>query len=141
MTLIEECVFCRIVRGIIPCRKLLETDKIMAFLDAHPLSPGHTLVIPKFHGERLHVIPDEYLADMLLAAKRIAQKAFAQQGIDYNILQNNGRLAHQDVNHLHMHIIPKPSACVGLELNWNPINMTQEEMETICQKMSLSLSE
>jgi diadenosine tetraphosphate (Ap4A) HIT family hydrolase len=52
------CIFCKIIRGEIPSFKLLETDKILAFLDINPLSRGHALLIPKTHGEKLHDVPD-----------------------------------------------------------------------------------
>ncbi|KNC76451.1 hypothetical protein SARC_11052, partial [Sphaeroforma arctica JP610] len=67
---------------------------------------GHILVIPKYCGERLHDIPDNYLADLLPVAKRVA---VASGVTDYNILQNNGAIAHQVVKHVHVHMIPKPN--------------------------------
>lgn len=88
----EACVFCKIIKGGIPCHRILETPLTLAFLDINPLSPGHALIIPKVHGAKLCGIPDENLADILPVAKRIAK---AVGCADYNILQNNGRLAHQ----------------------------------------------
>jgi len=83
-------------------------------------------VIPKAHGERLHHIPDEYLADTLIVAKKIgahlqseADVSCRADGVAYNILQNNGRLAHQEVNHVHFHLIPKRSAQEGLGIKWD----------------------
>ncbi|KAG6914802.1 Adenosine 5'-monophosphoramidase [Tephrocybe rancida] len=101
--------------GDIPSFKLIETDLSFAFLDIGPLSKGHALVIPKYHAEKLHELPDEHLTDILPIAKKIA---VAQGLVDYNILQNNGRIAHQEVDHVHFHIIPKPSAEQGLTIGW-----------------------
>ena len=75
--------------------KLYETDKSYAFLDIGPCSPGHSLVIPKYHAAKMHELPDEYLQDILPIAKKVA---IATGAPEYNILQNNGRLAHQVVD-------------------------------------------
>ncbi|CAK7266716.1 Adenosine 5'-monophosphoramidase [Sporothrix epigloea] len=111
----SACIFCKIIKGEIPCFKLIETEKTIAFLDINPLSRGHALVIPKFHGEKLLDIPDEHLTDILPIVKKITKAV----GTDnYNILQNNGRLAHQEVDHVHFHIIPKPNEAEGLGVGW-----------------------
>jgi len=109
------CIFCRIVKGEIPSFKLFESEKVLAFLDIQPLSRGHALVIPKFHGEKLHDIPDDQLSELLPVAKRIAT---ASGAVDYNILQNNGTIAHQVVPHVHVHMIPKPNKEEGLGIHW-----------------------
>ncbi|CCC12174.1 unnamed protein product [Sordaria macrospora k-hell] len=89
-----NCIFCKIVKGEIPCYKLVETEKTLAFLDIQPLSRGHALVIPKHHGEKLTDIPDDSLTELLPIAKKLA---LASGAANYNILQNNGKLAHQEV--------------------------------------------
>ncbi|EEB87769.1 hypothetical protein MPER_14748, partial [Moniliophthora perniciosa FA553] len=86
--------------------KLIETDLSFSFLDIGPLSKGHALVIPKYHAQKMHELPDEHLIDILPIAKKIA---LAQGSENYNILQNNGKLAHQFVDHVHFHVIPKPN--------------------------------
>jgi len=116
-TALTSCIFCKIIKGEIPSFKLLETTQSYAFLDINPLAKGHSLVIPKYHGEKLHDIPDEYLEDTLHVAKKIASAIGCP---DYNILQNNGAIAHQVVKHVHFHVIPKPSAgdAEGLVIGW-----------------------
>ncbi|KAL4933962.1 HIT family protein [Aspergillus undulatus] len=109
------CIFCRIIKGEIPSFKLFESDKVFAFLDIQPLSRGHALVIPKFHGAKLTDIPDEHLIEVLPVAKKIAQVTGAT---DFNVLQNNGRIAHQVVDHVHFHMIPKPNETEGLGIGW-----------------------
>ncbi|EGO55098.1 hit family protein 1 [Neurospora tetrasperma FGSC 2508] len=109
------CIFCKIVKGEIPCFKLVETEKTLAFLDIQPLSRGHALVIPKHHGEKLADIPDDSLSELLPIAKKLA---IASGAVDYNILQNNGKLAHQEVGHVHVHMIPKPNEKEGLIVGW-----------------------
>ncbi|KAJ4387936.1 Adenosine 5'-monophosphoramidase [Gnomoniopsis smithogilvyi] len=109
------CLFCKIIKGDIPSIKLFESDKTLAFMDINPLSKGHALVIPKHHGEKLSDIPDEHLTELLPIAKKIAIATGAE---NYNILQNNGKLAHQEVGHLHVHVIPKPNQEEGLGIGW-----------------------
>ncbi len=123
--------------GDIPSFKLFESDKVLAFLDIQPLSKGHAvrrfpflpanegcadrsagvlqLVVPKHHGEKLVDIPDDALAEILPVVKKLAAASGAE---NYNVLQNNGRLAHQEVDHVHFHMIPKPNAAEGLGIGW-----------------------
>ncbi|KAK3942081.1 HIT-like domain-containing protein [Diplogelasinospora grovesii] len=110
-----SCIFCKIVKGDIPCFKLFESEKTLAFLDINPLSRGHALVIPKYHGEKLTDIPDDSLVELLPVAKKLA---LATGATEYNILQNNGRGAHQEVDHVHVHMIPKPNPEEGLGIRW-----------------------
>ncbi|KAN0079079.1 HIT-like domain containing protein [Elaphomyces granulatus] len=117
------CIFCKIVKGDIPSFKLFESEKVLAFLDIQPLSRGHALVIPKFHGVKLTDIPDEDLTEILPVAKRIAIASGAE---NFNILQNNGRIAHQFVDHVHFHMIPKPNEIEGLGVQW-PMQETDME--------------
>jgi len=109
------CIFCKIIKGDIPSMKVFESDKTFAFLDISPLSRGHALIIPKFHGVKLHDIPDDHLHEILPVAKKIALAVGAE---DYNILQNNGRIAHQVVDHVHFHMIPKPNETEGMSIGW-----------------------
>ncbi|KAI3319023.1 HIT-like domain-containing protein [Xylariaceae sp. AK1471] len=114
-TRMASCIFCKIIKGEIPCFKLFESDKTLAFLDIGPLSKGHALVIPKFHGAKLTDIPDDHLSEILPVAKKLVN---ATGATDYNILQNNGRIAHQIVDHVHFHMIPKPNEQEGLGIGW-----------------------
>ncbi|KAI8219427.1 Hit family protein 1 [Colletotrichum sp. SAR 10_99] len=112
---LASCIFCKIIKGEIPCFKLFESDKSLAFLDINPLSRGHALVIPKHHGAKLADIPDEHLSEILPVVKKLVAASGAE---DYNVLQNNGRIAHQMVDHVHFHMIPKPSEAEGLGVGW-----------------------
>ncbi|CAK7565331.1 MAG: Adenosine 5'-monophosphoramidase [Sporothrix epigloea] len=128
----SACIFCKIIKGEIPCFKLIETEKTIAFLDINPLSRGHALVIPKFHGEKLLDIPDEHLTDILPIVKKIAKAV----GTDnYNILQNNGRLAHQEVDHVHFHMIPKPNQAEGLGVGWPQQKTDMEQLKTLFEDL------
>ncbi|KAI9052539.1 hypothetical protein LZ554_003882 [Drepanopeziza brunnea f. sp. 'monogermtubi'] len=109
------CIFCKIVKGDIPSFKLFESDKVFAFLDINPLSKGHALVIPKFHGEKLTDIPDDQLSEILPVVKKLVKATGAE---NYNVLQNNGKIAHQVVDHVHFHMIPKPNQEEGMSIGW-----------------------
>jgi len=127
---LATCIFCKIIKGDIPSFKLVETETTYSFLDIGPLAKGHALIIPKYHAEKLHEVPDEYFADTLPIAKKIATALGVQ---DYNILQNNGRIAHQEVDHVHFHIIPKPSASdtEGLVVGWPSQKLPMEELKSL----------
>lgn len=101
---------------------MIETPKVYSFLDIEPLSKGHILVIPKFHGEKLHDIPDDYLAEILPVTKKLVKALDLEvkglEGPGYNVLQNNGKIAHQVVGHVHFHLIPKRDEKTGLIVGW-----------------------
>ncbi|GAM89323.1 hypothetical protein ANO11243_073600 [Dothideomycetidae sp. 11243] len=131
-----SCIFCKIIKGDIPSMKLFESDKTFAFLDINPLSYGHALVIPKHHGAKLHDIPDESLGELLSVTKKIAIASGSQ---DYNILQNNGRIAHQEVDHVHFHFIPKPNQSEGLGIQWPQQQMSKESLQKLCEDLKAKM--
>jgi histidine triad (HIT) family protein len=101
-------IFARILRGEIPCHKVLEDELTLAFMDIMPQADGHTLVIPKAPGENIHDAPPEAVAAAIRSTQRIAvavKKAFSPPGI--LIAQLNGAGAGQSVFHLHFHVIPR----------------------------------
>ncbi|PWY94424.1 HIT domain protein [Aspergillus sclerotioniger CBS 115572] len=126
------CIFCKIIKGDIPSFKLFESDKVFAFLDIQPLSRGHALVIPKYHGAKLTDIPDEDLREILPVAKKIAQVTGAE---DFNILQNNGRIAHQVVDHVHFHMIPKPNQTEGLGIEWPAQATDMDKLKALFEEL------
>mmetsp|Transcript_5026 Transcript_5026/g.6116 ORF Transcript_5026/g.6116 Transcript_5026/m.6116 type:complete len:138 (-) Transcript_5026:1332-1745(-) len=114
-----EHLFEKIVAGDIPSLKIYEDELVYSFLDINPLAPGHTLVIPKKKYTKIHEVPDETAAAIGRVLPRIARAVMKATGCEnYNILQNNGRPAHQEVPHVHFHIIPKPDATSGLKVGW-----------------------
>ncbi|KAJ5532945.1 hypothetical protein N7504_011915 [Penicillium tannophilum] len=126
------CIFCKIIKGDIPSFKLFESDKVFAFLDIQPLSRGHALVIPKFHGAKLTDIPDEDLLEILPVAKKIAK---ASGATDFNILQNNGRIAHQVVDHVHFHMIPKPNEEEGMSIGWPTQETNMDKLKALHEEI------
>lgn len=113
-------IFDRILEGEIPCHRVYEDGEVLAFLDISPLSRGHVLVIPKERVARLHELSAEAAAALGRVLPRLARAVLAATGAEaYNVLQNNGAAAHQAVDHVHFHIIPK-TAEGGLGIGWQP---------------------
>ena len=118
MTTDPNCIFCKIAAGTIPCFKLHEDAETLAFLDIHPVNPGHALVIPKAHAANLLESADGDLAAVMASVRRVAQ-AIEDEIKPYgmNLLQANGPGAAQSVMHFHMHIIPRLKDD-NLTMNW-----------------------
>ncbi|KAI8375554.1 HIT-like domain-containing protein [Blakeslea trispora] len=132
----DDCIFCKIIRKEIPSFKLIETEKSYSFMDIEPLSEGHSLIIPKYHAEFMHQVPDDYLTDILPIAKKIATAAGLKQ---YNVLQNNGPLANQAVPHVHFHVIPKPDKETGLGVRWNPLKKSMDEIKAEYERIQQNI--
>ena len=114
----DDCIFCKIIRGEIPCFKVLEDADVLALMDVNPIAPGHVLVIPKHHAKDILETPLDCVGKAFAGAGRAAravQKTLAPDGI--NILQANGPGAKQSVFHLHVHVIPR-GLDDGLCMNW-----------------------
>lgn len=113
-----DCIFCRIVRGEIPAMKVLEDEVCVAFLDIGPLADGHVLLIPKAHAQTLDLLPADQAAATfrhLPALVKAVRVATGCAGV--NVLQNNGKAAHQEVPHVHFHIIPRNPGD-AFQFNW-----------------------
>ncbi len=99
----ENCIFCKIVRGEIPTHATYENEFVMAFPDIHPKTPGHTLVVPKEHHEWFYEVPGEIANEWFSAAQFLALKLKEEHGADYVQLSIIGK----DIPHAHMHLIPR----------------------------------
>jgi histidine triad (HIT) family protein len=128
-------VFARIVAGEIPCHRVFENDQVLAFLDTSPLAEGHTIVIPKRAVERFEDLLPEEAAELGRQLVVIARKIAAATGAPgYNILQNNGRVASQEVPHVHFHIIPRREGD-GLGYRWRPQKRSSEELAGLAERI------
>jgi histidine triad (HIT) family protein len=113
-------IFSKIIAGEIPCHRVYEDERVLAFLDVNPISRGHTLVIPKEAVPTLDQLSDDSAAAIGRVLPRIARAVLKATGAAaFNVLQNNGAEAHQAVFHVHFHIIPK-TAEGGLGVGWKP---------------------
>lgn len=104
----EDCIFCKIINGEIPCYKIYEDDFTLAFLDIAKEHYGHTLVVPKKHFTNILDCDKEYLEKVILAVQKISSHFVTDCGFKgVNVLNANGAEAQQSVFHLHFHIIPR----------------------------------
>ncbi|PHH56280.1 Hit family protein 1 [Ceratocystis fimbriata CBS 114723] len=138
--------------------RLFESEKTLAFLDIMPTSRGHAvifntgvvrhssslltqhpipqLVIPKHHGAKLADIPDDQLSEILPVLKKLVA---ATGATDYNVLQNNGTIAHQQVDHVHFHMIPKPTAEEGLVVGWPSQPTDMERLKVLYEEVKAKM--
>src|SRR6516164_3685711 len=136
-----DTVFGKIVRGEIPCNKVYEDDQVVAFLDINPLSPGHTLVVPKEPAETLDRLSDESAAALGRVLPRLCRAVVAATGVkEYNVLENNGAGAHQAIAHVHFHIIPKPNARDGLGIGWPARGLERDAAAALARKIAAAVS-
>jgi histidine triad (HIT) family protein len=129
-------IFSKIIAGEIPCHKIAESDKFIAFLDIEPIVTGHVLVVPKLEINKIFDVPDDYLTDMLVFAKPIAkaiEKTFDCKRCGISVIG-------LEVPHAHMHLVPINTA--------NDLNFTQpkkmasnEELDIVKQKILTNLTQ
>jgi len=134
----SDCIFCKIIKGKIPCNKVYEDDKVLAFLDIAPNAKGHTLVVPKTHTENLLDTPTKTLSAILFVAKKLGRPVMNASGCTgFNFTQNNFKSAGQDVFHIHFHIIPRVE---GDNLkNWPHTSYDDGEAKEMAAKISQNL--
>ena len=104
--MMNDCIFCKIVRGEIPSRKVYEDDLVLAFHDVHPVAPVHFMIVPKAHVASMAHLEDQHAAVMgsiMVLAQRLAAQEGSVEG--FRTIVNTGRIGRQDVMHLHVHII------------------------------------
>lgn len=112
----EDCVFCKIIKGEIPCEKVYEDDKVLAFKDINPAAPVHVVIIPKKHISSLNEITLEdelVLGHIFTAAKEVAHKLGVSEN-GYRLVSNCGKDGGQTVPHVHYHLL------AGRTLGWPP---------------------
>jgi len=130
------CIFCKIINNEIPCYKIYENNHVLAFLDISPATLGHTLVIPKKHYEHILDLDDEIAEEIMKAVVNVTKILHNKLNVvDFNLENNNGVLAGQEVKHYHMHVIPryKKRTLVPSGTDCNP---TKEDILTIHQKIT-----
>ena len=104
----EDCIFCKISKEEIPCKKVNEDENFLAFLDVNPQVEGHTLIMPKKHFETILDMPSSAGAELLDCVKKTALKLIDETKAEgFNVLNNNFESAGQVVKHVHFHILPR----------------------------------
>lgn len=102
----DDCIFCKIVRGEIPGKKVYEDDGVFAFHDIHPAAPVHFMLIPKLHIRSLTEVEEKHrslLGQMMVLVPRLARDQGCTDG--FRTIINTGRVGGQEVHHLHIHVI------------------------------------
>lgn len=134
----ENCIFCKIVKGEIPCNKVYEDDKTLAFLDIGPVSKGHTLVIPKEHATKIHELSKESAEALINTVQKVSLAVEKTFNCDFNVLNNNGPKSGQAVMHVHVHIIPRRGDKEEFSFDW-PAKKYNEEDKEILDKIKSNL--
>ena len=103
----ENCLFCNIVKGLVPSYKIAENNKVLVFLDIYPQTKGHTLVIPKSHSVNILDTPDQEVEVVYKMVKKVCLALKKSLKVnDFLVKSHNGVLAGQEIGHFHVHIIP-----------------------------------
>lgn len=134
-----NCPFCGIVAGEIPGRIVAESDHTTAFLDANPLAPGHTLVVPNDHHERLDDLSEELANEVFATLHRLTPAVEAAVDADATTVAfNNGSAAGQEVPHVHGHIIPRFEDDGGAPIHvvaGDRPDLTEEDLDGIADRI------
>lgn len=122
-----ECLFCKIIAGELPCYRIYEDRRLLAFLDINPVNKGHLLLLPKDHYLNITDTPSDILKDLIALAQKLSKVLTEAVGANgFNLTVNNGESAGQVINHLHFHIIPR---FTGDNLHlWPGKSFSEEEM-------------
>lgn len=131
----NDCIFCKIVNGEARSWKVFENDSVYAFLDIHPVSEYHTLVIPKKHFENIFDIPEGELLEVMKVVKQLVTLYSRKAGIhNVKILNSSGSEAGQDVFHLHFHIVPRKKGD-GQNVKWITHAEWTEKFDVLLERL------
>ena len=104
----QDCIFCRIIGGELPCEAVYQTERVLAFLDIAPIAFGHVLVVPTKHYDTLWEVPDKLAVDLHRTWRLVGEAILsATQATGLNVVMNNYASAGQVVPHAHWHLIPR----------------------------------
>ena len=136
----DNCIFCKIARGEIPCHKVYEDDKILAFLDISQTTKGHTLVITKEHFDNFLFVPKDLLAQAISVAQKIAQASVTSlnaKGV--NILINTNEAAGQTVMHFHIHVIPRYDDSDHISIEFTPNAIEKLNLPAVASEIKMKI--
>ncbi|MDO8628308.1 MAG: HIT family protein [Nanoarchaeota archaeon] len=129
----NDCLFCKIINKELPSDVIYEDDQCLAILNIHPVTEGHTLVIPKKHSENIFDVDQQTLQHIIVVVKKVAQglkESLHVGGINIGI--NNGKPG-QDIFHLHFHLMPR-TPNDGLKL-WDGKDVNKETLKKTAEKI------
>jgi len=132
-----DCIFCKIAKGKIQSKVITETNNSIAFLDASPLTKGHTLIIPKKHHEKIQNMSAEENNDLFSTLHKIISSVDKLTGSTL-IAVHNGKQAGQEIPHVHIHLVPRSSDDSGGPIHKlfdSPLKISDLELEEILEKL------
>ena len=137
----EDCIFCKIINGEIPCFNVYENDRVLAFADINPITEGHTLIIPKAHAENLWEISEEDITAIHVASKKVASAMKdVLNPVGIAALQLNGRGVNQVVMHYHLHLIPRGADAPELKMTaWDLIPGDMDAIKELSEKIAAAV--
>lgn len=135
----DNCIFCKIIKGDIPSATIFENEEFKVILDRFPSNQGHVLIMPKQHCANIFDIDPDKAGRLFSLGVKIAGVMKKSLGFtDMNVLQNNGEIAGQTVNHFHIHLIPRYEND-GVQVQWAQLDLTDEQIETVRKKIADNL--
>ncbi|MDQ0205317.1 HIT family protein [Alkalicoccobacillus murimartini] len=140
----SSCIFCSIIAGDIPSKKIYEDEHTFAFFDISQVTKGHALVVPKNHHENLFDLPATDVSHVYQTVQKVAnalKDTFSPVGL--NLVNNNGEAAGQTVFHYHVHLLPRYDATDGFQAKWEEhgSEYSQEDLEQMRVKLVSTLSD
>jgi len=131
-----DCLFCKIGSGEIQSLTIYEDSNVRAFLDIHPLTLGHTVVVPKKHYGNVIDLPEELVGPVFLGVKKAAEMLKLGLGIEgFTIGINHGTIGHQEIDHLHVHVIPRRSGDGGGNIHSIVHEASNEDLEVTYKRI------
>lgn len=129
----DDCIFCKIAKGDIPSATIYETGDFKCILDVAPANKGHALIITKDHYDNIFQLDAETAAKIFSFATVAAKAIKEETGCEgMNVLQNNGAVAGQTVNHFHLHLVPRNSND-GVNMSWAPKETESSEQQALAK--------
>lgn len=129
----DDCIFCKIAKGEIPSATIYETSEFKVMLDVAPANKGHALIIPKEHFDNIFQIDAETAGKLFSLATVVARALKEETNCEgMNIVQNNGAVAGQTVNHFHLHLIPRHQGD-GVQVTWKQGETDPAEQEALAK--------
>lgn len=131
-----ECLFCKIANKEIGAEIIYEDEEVVAFLDIHPIAPGHAVVIPKVHAENILGLPNEKIEGLFLAVKKTTSMlnvSLKPEGFTIGI--NHGKVSGQAIDHIHIHVVPRWKDDGGGSIHTVVNNASTESVKEIANKI------
>lgn len=131
----DDCIFCKIAKGDIPSATIYEDSYVRVILDVAPANKGHVLILTKEHFDNIYEMDEETGAKVFAKATVIAKavkKATGCEGL--NIVQNNGEVAGQTVNHFHLHLVPRYKND-NVNVSWKQMTTVAEEQQALAEEI------